>query len=393
VHGLALREQFDRYVAILREHPGVHVALHHDEVVDLEDTGSQLRVLTDRCVDPVAADHVLMLTGHSPNDPRRDTERRQWAEFADQHQITYVPTAYPLEHNVSARATSCDDVVGLAGSGLTAVDVILHLTEGRDGRFDNRPSGLRYSASGLEPKSIVVFSSSGMFPLARPATTVHSSRSRARVVEDADAAASQPEGIFLTREAVERLRASAGRPISISGVIRRQLDFEAHILPIVVLEMAILYYRTLFGAQFADVLVAAARPEFEMFIERGGDPTGAEKPHRLLASVDGLAHNAATAVDAVLTGDATGLVSDPSLSLIVQRYLRVIFGVERGGQLCDWLPQPDQLATAVAANESPWRRQHVLLGSDDPAGRCPAELPRSAGGLYGLRSALGVAEH
>ena len=233
--------------------------------------------------------------------------------------------------------------------------VILFLTEGRGGRFENSPAGLRYSPSGAEPASIVAFSRSGMFPFARPYDG-----------KAADPARSEHRGIFFTYEAVERLRSSAGRPVSISGRICRQLDFENHILPIVVLEMAVLYYRVLFGDEFADLLVESARPDYELFLERGGGDQlaqGAATDRLLLAGVEHSASAAATAVDAVLTGGNASLIDDQLLAAIVARYLQVIFGPDRGRQLCGWLSQPDRLAAEIAASESPFR--HPLRATEN----------------------------
>ncbi len=59
--------------------------------------------------------------------------------------------------------------VGIRGFGLTAIDLILELTEGRGGRFD--PDGgasLRYSEAGAEPSSIVPRSRHGRSMLVKP---------------------------------------------------------------------------------------------------------------------------------------------------------------------------------------------------------------------------------
>jgi uncharacterized NAD(P)/FAD-binding protein YdhS len=344
VHGLALRAQFDRYVAILREH-GVHIELHDAEVVDLQDNGTQLHVAVAGSAETVVADHVLMLTGQSSNDPRRYAMHDKWADFSDRHQVTFIPSAYPLEYTIDPQATSPDVVVGLVGAGLTAVDVILSLTQGRGGRFEKSSRGLRYLPSGTEPKSVVVFSRSGMFAFSRP-----------NEAKETGQETLEHRGVFFTPETLARLRASVGSPILISGSIRRQLDFEAHVLPIVVLEMAILYYRTLFGAEFGDALIALARPECESFVDGSAAHDDVDDgPNRLLGAVQRRAALAAQAVDAVLAGQGDVSSDDPALLSIVERYLQVIFGSERGQQLCGWLGRPDRLAAEVQASESPWR--------------------------------------
>ncbi|WKX73988.1 FAD/NAD(P)-binding protein [Streptomyces sp. XD-27] len=185
LHGLALREQFDAYVDILRAHPGVTVSLHHHEVTDIEElaapgTDGPLRITSvpvdaAPSADPAAAvhtdvDQVLLLTGHSYNDPQRFPRTRQWAEAAERTAgAVFLPSAYPLEDRLTADIAGPGTVVGCAGTMLTGVDAVLHLTEGRGGRFARTEDGaLRYEPSGREPRSIVAFSESGLFAFARP---------------------------------------------------------------------------------------------------------------------------------------------------------------------------------------------------------------------------------
>ncbi|WP_406727101.1 FAD/NAD(P)-binding protein [Streptomyces sp. GD-15H] len=98
VHGLALADQFQRYTTMLREVPGVEVHVHHREVTDLEELpDGRLAVIAGDGGRVLDADHVLMLTGHSSNDPARYPRQAEWARFAERHQAVLVPSAYPLE--------------------------------------------------------------------------------------------------------------------------------------------------------------------------------------------------------------------------------------------------------------------------------------------------------
>lgn len=59
--------------------------------------------------------------------------------------------------------------VGVRGFGLTAIDRILELTEGRGGRFEPAPGGsLRYVAAGAEPAAILPHSRGGRPMLVKP---------------------------------------------------------------------------------------------------------------------------------------------------------------------------------------------------------------------------------
>ncbi|WP_406193011.1 FAD/NAD(P)-binding protein [Kitasatospora sp. NBC_01560] len=360
VHGEALRDRFERYVALLRERRGVRVHLHRSEVVDLVERGDgRLEVVTAGAGEggpagedgPVLADHVLMLTGHSSNDPLASAARRGWIRFAARHSAAFVPSAYPLENAFGPDIAGPGTTVGCLGMGLTAIDVVLHLTEGRGGRFAPRPDGsLEYLPSGAEPASVAVFSRSGLFTFARP----YNGKER-------DPERLEHRGVFLTERAVERLRASAGRPARVSGRVRSQLDFRRHLLPLVILEMAHLYYTTFFGQEYGRHLEHAARPQYESFLADGGAGAGTEASvARLLAPLEEQVDRTAAAVDAVLAGGAGPGATDgeaaASARAVLPRYLRVVFGPERGAELADLLDGGRaEFAAAVAASESPYR--------------------------------------
>ena len=99
VHGLALRDCFERYVELLRANDGVEVELHTAEVIDIVDRGEQLEVIAGDDHGQALADHVVLATGHSSNRPYRPRELAL-AEFAERSLATFVPSAYPLEENV-----------------------------------------------------------------------------------------------------------------------------------------------------------------------------------------------------------------------------------------------------------------------------------------------------
>ena len=131
-----------------------------------------------------------------------------------------------------------------SGLGLTAIDVLLYLSEGRGGAFvARRDTGqaerLNYVPSGLEPSRLIAFSPSGLFTMCRPQ----------------NAKGDDPElhhhGVFFTVDAVRVLRAVVGTPVTMpNGEVKRQLDCEAHLFPLIVLEMATCY-KTLLGESFA----------------------------------------------------------------------------------------------------------------------------------------------
>ncbi|MEU4690082.1 FAD/NAD(P)-binding protein [Actinoplanes sp. NPDC023714] len=351
VHGLALRESFSRYVELLRG-AGVTVNLRHAEVTDVEkhDDAYRLRLSTG---DPVAADHVLFLTGHSANDPRRFPRTRPLAEFADRHPVTFVSAAYPLERHLTDQVVTTETTVGCIGMGLTGIDVILHLTEGRGGRFADIGGGrLRYEPSGREPRSIAVFSEAGLLTFARPYNA-----------KERDPQRLEHRGLFLTEETVDVLRDAVGTPCSVPGAgVRNQLDFEAHLLPVVLLEMGHLYYRTLLGPGFADHLEQRVRPAFERFAH-GRDATYArEDPERLLAHVDAVVDTAQDLVDGVCTAKLSwaaaelGAAADGwQLEPALRQYLSVVFGADAAHEAIQRLRSARRPIDVVSGRLSPWR--------------------------------------
>ena len=81
---------------------------------------------------------------------------------------------------------------------------------------------------------------------------------------------------------MDRLRESVGLAPEGIGTGLRQIDFERDIFPVLLLEMAYVYYRTLLGEEFGECLRRRALPEYEGFLrsERGSRESN---PEALLA--------------------------------------------------------------------------------------------------------------
>jgi hypothetical protein len=338
VHGLALQEMFASYVRQLRAHPGVEVWLHPDEVVDI--TPGLTVTTADGGSYP--ADEVLLLTGHTHHDPQRSPRASRFTSFAARSGAAYVPYAYPLDTALPPGISGPGTVVGLAGTGLTAIDAVLHLTEGRGGRFTPDPlGGLRYRPSGAEPSSIVAFSGSGLFTFTRPVNH-----------KDLDPERLEHRGVFLTTDAVDRLREAVGVPGGpAGGPVRRQLDFEADLLPVIVLEMAYLHYGTLFGSGVARSLTDRAGPGYRAFLD-------GRRTESLLGPVEAAVDTIAAALESVLTGklplrDVEAPGWDPAEAL--GRWVGVVFGPGPRAHLPALLESPAELARTAAGWRSPWR--------------------------------------
>jgi uncharacterized NAD(P)/FAD-binding protein YdhS len=288
LHGHALRDMFDRYVAVLRAIPNVDVDVRADEAVDVsQPAGAEHPYLVHaRRTSAVPADHILLVTGHSNNAPAPGTRAAELAEHAERDPgARYVQHAYPLATQLDDQTVPPGQAVGVLGLGLTAIDLLLHLTEGRGGRFVEedgplRPRRLRYVPSGREPSPIIAVSPSGMF-----------TSSRAENLKAADStgighAALEHQPVFLTIPVVDRLRAEHGVPAVLPTGPVRQLDFATQLFPLVVLELAEVYYRTLLGDRFGDRVRAAAADRHEEFLLLGGPGPEEQSIDRLLEPMD-----------------------------------------------------------------------------------------------------------
>lgn len=357
VHGLALADMFRRFLGQLRVHRRVEVELHHAEVVDVERHGRQLLVRL-ASGEGFPADQVLLVTGHTCHEPRRWSPAREFAEFAGRSAASYIPYAYPLDQRLPPEATGPGRVVGLAGMGLTAIDEILYLTEGRGGVFaPDAEHGLRYQPSGAEPAKLLAFSETGLFTFARPDN--HKAAEPARL---------EHPGRFLTAEAVDRLRVSVGTARAGGGP--GQLDFERDVLPLVVLEMAFVHYVTLFGGQVAGFLLDRVSGVYRAFLAgTPPDSDRADDPARLVGPLQEAVDEIAPVLDAVLDGrlpmaeaaaNRTGWPVGPTLL----RWVGVVFGAQAQAQAQAALPgNPAELRRLARSWASPWRLDQTPAGN------------------------------
>ncbi|MFJ8313846.1 MULTISPECIES: FAD/NAD(P)-binding protein [unclassified Streptomyces] len=372
LHGLALREQFSAYVDLLRSQPSVTVTLHHHEVVDVADLTEPPGVRGPLALTSVPAgdggdgaatrtvvDQVLLLTGHSYNDPMRSARTRHWVKCAQRAAgSAFVPSAYPLRERLTPDTAGPGQVVGCAGTMLTGVDVVLHLTEGRGGRFKRATTGeLRYVPSGQEPRSIVAFSESGLFAFARPHDGTGPGVKKPK-----------RKGVFLTVEAVDLLRENFGSdPVRVGEVTIRQLDYERHLFPLIVAEMSLLYYECLFGADFGRHLAQASAAARREFLGRAAGTASAQDAVRLLTQpVERGVAEAVDALESLLLGrsSAASLRAETRpwpFDALLRRYAEVVLGEGAWERLEAVLDDPAQVASTVAGLESPTR--HAVLPS------------------------------
>jgi len=204
---------------LLKQVPlNVTVFCHVAEVVDIrpQQQGYELEFVAQKGYrETIKVDKILLATGHSSLTP--GYEEKRYHEFTLQHKsATFIPFVYPVVEvmgQVSAGAK-----VAMKGMGLTFIDAVLELTEGRGGRFERSTDGtLSYIACGKEPRSIFPFCRSGL-----------------PMVPKVDRVIDLPPLTFLTENALANLRRQAP-----GG----KLDLERDLWPLVELEMQLCYYR------------------------------------------------------------------------------------------------------------------------------------------------------
>jgi len=203
---------------------GVTLACHVGEVIDVRPHGSayQLEFVDESGrAEEIYADKILLATGHSRIVP--GNEEKRYEEFADRHaELEFIPFVYPVVQTMGPIPAGAR--VAMKGMGLSFIDAVLELTEGRGGRFVRSGDGsLSYAASGEEPLSIIPFCRSGL-PMAPKADDLPPFM--------------RPLTFFTPDALAELRRKKAGT----------KLDLEKDLWPLFELEMELHYYRVVMGA-------------------------------------------------------------------------------------------------------------------------------------------------
>lgn len=188
-------------------------------VLGVDDTegGRQRLRLSDESVEVV--DFVLYALGHTGVTP--DARVRGLTDFAAEHGLTYLSPAYTSDLDVDAIAAG--ETVIVSGFGLSAVDVIVLLTEGRGGVFSDAGDGwLRYAPSGNEPHIHIG---------SRRGVPYHSK------IEQQQLQGGIPAPVFVTPEVLVAL-ANLGRPV----------DFDTDVAPLIERELVWAWYQELVAA-------------------------------------------------------------------------------------------------------------------------------------------------
>ncbi|WP_339926384.1 FAD/NAD(P)-binding protein [uncultured Cyclobacterium sp.] len=187
----------------------IQVVKHISTVTGIEKKGDNYRLFTEGEAQNKlpAFNKVLLTTGHL-GCGAGFLENKKKGRFID--------FIYPTD--LALASIEMGAKVAVKGFGLTSIDAILALTEGRGGKFKSEDSGkLTYITSGKEPGKIYPYSRTGLPMMPRTGTE-----------ED-----KLPLGFF-TKENIASL------------ISEKPASFEKNLLPLLIKEFTYSYYRLLF---------------------------------------------------------------------------------------------------------------------------------------------------
>ncbi|MFC9247975.1 FAD/NAD(P)-binding protein [Streptomyces sp. NPDC057136] len=137
-----LRWVYEQSVAALP--PGITVHEHRGHALRVTGPrGGRQRVWLEGRTEPLLADLVVLTIGHLDAEP--DAGQQELTVFADRHGLVHLPPDFTADSDLSA--LSAGEPVIVRGFGLAFIDLMVLLTEGRGGRYEN---GV-YLPSGREP--------------------------------------------------------------------------------------------------------------------------------------------------------------------------------------------------------------------------------------------------
>ncbi|MBQ1442603.1 MAG: FAD/NAD(P)-binding protein [Renibacterium sp.] len=223
------------YAGVLRAMPPeVTVHWHRCRAEAVEPVaGDRHRVRLSSGFAPLTVDAVVLATGHA-EETGTDSG---FAEFAREHGLHYQPPSYTADSDFSRVAPGREVIV--RGMGLAFIDLMVLMMEGRGGRFEQTSEGLRYRPSGAEPV-LLVGSGRGVPYRCKPRPQLHGSPAAVR---------------YLTESTVRGLLET-----------HREVDFEQHLQPLLLRELAHGYYQEL--ATGHPHRITVGWPEFQAAVDR-----------------------------------------------------------------------------------------------------------------------------
>ncbi|MFI6949025.1 FAD/NAD(P)-binding protein [Streptomyces sp. NPDC050422] len=142
LQGAYLRWVYEQSVAALP--PTVTVHEHRGRALRVTGPrGGRQSVHLEGRAEPLTADLVVLTLGHLDAEP--DDEQRRLSRFADRHGLVHLPPDFTADSDLSSLPAG--EPVIVRGFGLAFIDLMVLLTEGRGGRYEDGA----YLPSGKEP--------------------------------------------------------------------------------------------------------------------------------------------------------------------------------------------------------------------------------------------------
>jgi len=184
----------------------VNVIQHIATVIDIIPENSDYQIITECENEQSKVQEILLTTGHFWNRQKIIPSKKT---------PNYVEFIYPVMQNLQNITNK--DCIAIKGIGLTFIDAVLELTQGREGRFERIDNTCKYVPSGKEPKAIFPYSRTGL-PMI-PKTGKPDSERELR---------------FFNEEFVDNL------------LQKKSVSFQNDILPALEKESKFIYYQTYF---------------------------------------------------------------------------------------------------------------------------------------------------
>jgi uncharacterized NAD(P)/FAD-binding protein YdhS len=224
--------------------PGVILHRHHARAVDIVPLSKGIQVVILDNGNTISANEIILLTGHSKNRIIPGSIEDFCRKFTEKQKQkgknnSYLHLAYPITEKLQNIAAG--EWVYVIGMGLTAIDIIKYFTYGRGGTYEDG----KYIPSGKEPR-VIIGSRIGLPYCAR----------------GFNQKTSQYQGRIFTADYVKKLKQ-----------LKKKLDFEKDLFPIILQEMNYVFYTTLLGNNFADQYLACENAtQQQAMVEKLIDP-------------------------------------------------------------------------------------------------------------------------
>jgi len=150
--GVYFNHYFHRLIEAAPEHITIHTHKNRVESIDKVDRHYLIHTNDEKLKSPYFSS-LLITTGHSTSISSKMIKTPVTKN--------YVPFIYPIQEQLGSLPSNT--IIACKGMGLTAIDAVLGLTEGRGGEFKlNAKKECSYIKSGEEPLKIYPFSLSGI---------------------------------------------------------------------------------------------------------------------------------------------------------------------------------------------------------------------------------------